>query len=77
MVSVNVTLGAHKMMSPNLESVNNCCQLKIMGSIVLFMTPECSGCISNDPVVLHKNTTKSGSGSITIDIERLGTIWLS
>jgi hypothetical protein len=74
---VNVTLGAHKMISPNLKSVNNSYQLKIMGWIILFMIPECSGCISNDPVVLHKNTTKSGSGSITIDIERLGTIWLS
>jgi hypothetical protein len=28
MISVNVTLGAHKIMSPNLESVNNRCQLK-------------------------------------------------
>jgi hypothetical protein len=74
MVSVNVTLGTHKMMSPDLESVNNCYQFKIMGWIVLLMIPKCSGCISNDPVVLHKNTTKSSSGSITIDIERLGII---
>jgi hypothetical protein len=77
MVSVNVTLGAHKMMSPNLEGMNNSCQLKIMGWIILFMIPECSGCISNDPVVLHKDTTKSGSGSIAINIKRLGTVWLS
>jgi hypothetical protein len=77
MVSVNITLGAHKMMSPDLESVNNHCQFKIMGWIVLLMISECSGCISNDPVVLHKNATKSSSRSITIDIERLGTIWLS
>jgi hypothetical protein len=34
MVSVNVTLGAHKMMSPNFESVNNRCQFKIMGWIL-------------------------------------------
>jgi hypothetical protein len=74
MVGVNVTLGAHKMMSPDLESMNNYCQFKIMSWIVLFMIPKCSGCISNDSVVLHKNTTKSGSGSITIDIERLGII---
>jgi hypothetical protein len=77
MVSVNVTLGTHKMMSPDLESVNNCCQFKIMGWVVLFMISECSGCISNDPVVLHKNTTKSSSRSIAIDIKRLGIIWLS
>jgi hypothetical protein len=43
----------------------------------LFMIPECSGSISNNPVVLHKHTTKSGSGSIAIEIKRLGTIWLS
>jgi hypothetical protein len=65
------------MMSPNLESVNNRCQFKIMGWIVLFMIPEGSGCISNDPVVLRKNATKSSSRSIAIDIERLGIIWLS
>jgi hypothetical protein len=64
-------------MSPNLESVNNSCQLKIMGWITLFMISECSGSISNDPVVLHKHTTKSGPGSIAIDIKRLGIIWLS
>jgi hypothetical protein len=77
MVSVDVTLGTHKMMSPDLESVNNCCQFKIMGWIVLLMISECSGCISNDPVVLHKNTTKSSSRSITIDIKKPGIIWLS
>jgi hypothetical protein len=77
MVSVNVTLGAHKVMSPDLESMDNNYQFKIMSWIVLLMIPKCSGCISNDPVVLHKNTTKSGSGSIAIDIKRLGIIWLS
>jgi hypothetical protein len=77
MVSVNVTLGAHKMISSKLERVNNSCQLKIMGWIILFMILECSGCLSNDPVVLDKHTTKSGSESIAIDIERLGAIWLS
>jgi hypothetical protein len=64
-------------MSPDLESVNNCCQFKIMGWVVLLVISECSGCISNDPVVLHKNTTKASSTSIAIDIKRLGIIWLS
>jgi hypothetical protein len=77
MISVNITLCAHKMMSPDLESMNNCCQFKIMGWVVLFMIPECSGCVSNDPVVLHKNTTKASSRGIAIDIKRLGVIWLS
>jgi hypothetical protein len=77
MVSVNITLGTHKMMSPDLESMNNCYQFKIVGWVALFVISECSGCISNDPVVLHKNTTKASSRSITVDIKRLGVIWLS
>jgi hypothetical protein len=77
MVSVNITLGAHKMMSPDLESMNNGCQFKIMGWVILLVISECSGCISNDPIVLHKNTTKASSRSIEIDIKRLGIIWLS
>jgi hypothetical protein len=77
MVSVNITLGAHKMMSPDLESMNNYCQFKIVGWVILFVISECSGCISNDPVVLHKNITKASSTSITVDIKRLGVIWLS
>jgi hypothetical protein len=34
MVSVDVTLSTHKMMSPDFESMNNCCQFKIMGWVV-------------------------------------------
>jgi hypothetical protein len=64
-------------MSPDLESMNNSCQFKIMSWIILFMAPKCSGCIRDDPVVLHKNTTKASSRSITVDIKRLGIIWLS
>jgi hypothetical protein len=48
MVSVNVTLSTHKMMSPDFKSVNNCCQFQVMGWIVLLMIPERSGCIGND-----------------------------
>jgi hypothetical protein len=77
MVSVNITLGAHKMMSLDLESMNNCCQFKIVDWVVLFMILECSGCISNDSVVLHQNTTKASSRGIVIDIKRLSIIWLS
>jgi hypothetical protein len=64
-------------MSPDFESMNNSCQFKIMSWIVLLMISECSGCISNDPVVLHKDTTKASSRGIAIDIKRLGIIWLS
>jgi hypothetical protein len=77
MDSVNVTLGAHKMMSPDFESMNNSCQFKIMSWIIFLMIPKCSGCISNDPVVLHKDTTKASSRGITIDIKRLSIILLS
>jgi hypothetical protein len=44
---------------------------------LLLVISECSGHISNDPVVLHKNTTKASSRGIAIDIKRLGIIWLS
>jgi hypothetical protein len=77
MVSVDIILSAHKMMSPDLESMDNCCQFKIMCWIILLMSPKCSGCISNDPVVLNKNTTQASSRSITIDIKRLSVVWLS
>jgi hypothetical protein len=77
MVSVDVTPSTHKMMSPDLESMNNCCQFKIMSWIILLMILECSGCKGNDPIVLHKNTTKARSRSIAIDIKRLSIIWLS
>jgi hypothetical protein len=58
------------MMSPNFECMDDSCELKIMGRVVLFMSPECSRCIRNHSVVLHKHTTKSDSRSITIDVER-------
>jgi hypothetical protein len=77
MVNVDITLSTHKMMSPDLEGMNNSCQFKIMSWIVLFMAPKCSGCISDDPVVLHKDTTKANSRSIAIDIKRLSVIWMS
>jgi hypothetical protein len=41
------------------------------------MSPECSRCISNHSVVLHKHTTKFDSRSITLDVKRFGNIWLS
>jgi hypothetical protein len=58
------------MMSPDLKCMDDNCEFKIMGRIVLFMSPVCSRCISNHSVVLHKHTTKSDSRSITIDVER-------
>jgi hypothetical protein len=42
MVSVNVTLSTHKIVSLDLKRMDNGCKLKIMGRIVLFMSPECS-----------------------------------
>jgi hypothetical protein len=41
MVSVNVTLSTHKIVSPDLKRIDNGCKLKIIGRIVLFMSPEC------------------------------------
>jgi hypothetical protein len=40
------------------------------------MSPECSRCISNYSVVLHKYTTKSNARSITINVKRFRIIWL-
>jgi hypothetical protein len=77
MVSVDMALCTHQMMSPNFKCMDNGCEFKIMCRIVLFMTSECSRCISNHSVVLHKHTTKSDSRSITIDIKRFGNVRLS
>jgi hypothetical protein len=77
MVSINVALSTHQMMSPNLKCMNNSYKFKIMCRIVLFMSPECSRCISNYSVVLHKYTTKSDARSITINVKSFGIIWLS
>jgi hypothetical protein len=70
MVSIDMALCTHQMMSPNFECMDDSCEFKIMGRIVLFMSPECSRCISNHSAVLHKHTTKSDSRSITIDVKR-------
>jgi hypothetical protein len=69
-VTIDMALCTHQMMSPDLKCMDDSCEFKIMGRIVLFMNPECSRCISNHSVVLHKHTTKSDSRSITIDVER-------
>jgi hypothetical protein len=42
MVSVNVALSTYKIISPDLKRMDNDCKLKIMGRIVLFISPECS-----------------------------------
>jgi hypothetical protein len=77
MVSIDMTLCTHHMMSPDLKCMDDSCEFKIMGRIVLLMSPECSRCISNHLVVLQKHTTKSDSRSITIDVKRFGNIRLS
>jgi hypothetical protein len=46
-----------KIMLPCMQSKDNGSQLKIMSGIVLFMTPELSGGISNQTAFLHENTT--------------------
>jgi hypothetical protein len=69
-VSIDMALCTHQMMSPNFECMDDSCEFKIMGRIVLFMRPECSRCISNHSVVLLNHTTKSDSQSITIDVEK-------
>jgi hypothetical protein len=77
MVGIDMALCNHQMMSPNLKCMDNSCEFKIMSRIVLFMSSECSRCISNHSVVLHKHATKSDSRSITIDVKRFGNIRLS
>jgi hypothetical protein len=70
MISINVTLCTHQMMSPNLKCMNDSCEFEIMSRIVLFMSPERSRYISNHSVVLHQHTTKFDSRRITIDVKR-------
>jgi hypothetical protein len=41
-VSINMTFRTHQMMSPDLQGMNDSCEFKIMGGVVLFMNPECS-----------------------------------
>jgi hypothetical protein len=77
MVSIDMALCTHQLISPNLKCMDDSCEFKIMSRIVLFMNPECSRCVSNHSVVLHKHTIKSDSRSIAIDIKRFGNIWLS
>jgi hypothetical protein len=36
-------------------------QLQIIGGVVLLMRPKCSGCISNNFVVLHQDTSQSSA----------------
>jgi hypothetical protein len=76
-ISVDVTLSSHEMVSPNLDRMDHSCQLKIMGRIVLLMGPKCSRSISDDSVVLHKYTTESYARSIAIDIEEFRVVRLS
>jgi hypothetical protein len=76
-VSIDMALGTHQMMSPYFKGMDDSCEFKIMGRIILLMSPECSRCISDHSVVLHKHTTKSDSRSRNIDVERFGYIWLS
>jgi hypothetical protein len=77
MISVNITVSSHLVMSPNLESMNHSCQLQIMRGVVLLMGPECSGGISNDSIVLHQDTSQSSTGSIAINLKRFGVVRLS
>jgi len=77
MVRIDITLGSHKMLSPDLKCMNHGCKLKIMSGVILFMIPKCTGGIYNYSVVLHKYTTNSDARSITIDVKWLGVVWLS
>src|SRR6266508_3762614 len=47
-----------------------------MGWIMLFVLPPLARGISNDLSFLHQDTAKTGSRCITIDVKRLGDIWL-
>jgi hypothetical protein len=52
-ISIDITMSSHQVMSPKLWSMNYGCQLQIMSGVVLLVRPECSGCIGNNSVVLH------------------------
>src|SRR5688572_29912271 len=77
MISVDVTVGSHQVVSPYLKSMNHSCQLQVMCRVVLLMGPKCSGSISNHSVILHQDTPQSSTGSITINFKWLGVVRLS
>jgi hypothetical protein len=57
MISEDVAVGSHQVVSPHFQCMNHGYQLQVMSGIILLMRPECSRCISNDSVVLHQDTT--------------------
>jgi hypothetical protein len=60
-IRIDITMGSHQVMSPNLQSMNYGSQLQIMGGVVLLMRPKCSGCISNNSIVLHQDTSQTSA----------------
>jgi hypothetical protein len=52
-------------------------KLQVMGWIIFFMSLELMRGIGHHLAFLHKNTTKSDAGGITIDIKVLVNISLS
>jgi hypothetical protein len=76
-ISVDVTVSSHQVVSPYLKSMNHSCQFQIMCRVVLLMGSECSGSISNYSVILHQDTSHSSTRSITINFKWLGVVRLS
>src|SRR5688500_6323213 len=76
-ISVDVTVSSHQVVSPYLKSMNYSCQFQIMCRVVLFMGPKCPRSISNHSVLLHQDTSQTSTRSITINFKWLGVVRLS
>jgi hypothetical protein len=42
MISEDVAVGSHQIVSPHFQCMDHDCQLQVMSGIVLLMGPECS-----------------------------------
>jgi hypothetical protein len=67
MISVDLALGSHDVMPPNLQSMNHNYQLEIMCRIVLLMFPQLPRCIGYNMSLLHKNKTQAPLKRVTIN----------
>ncbi|XP_066163708.1 uncharacterized protein [Oryza sativa Japonica Group] len=56
-VSVDFTAVANKIVPPDFQSMNHCCQLKIMSRIIAFVWTQLSRSICDHSAFLHQNTS--------------------
>ena len=64
-----------QIMPPNAQSKHDCCKLKIMSGIVLFVNFQLSRRVGDNSAPLHQNTTKANTRCITEHYEILMAVW--